>query len=160
MFEIEETARHLYNLLLEAKLGPEGISITKNEIVFYDKELKSSEIDVAEGPTLLSNLLNNVGVNPEICIDCFTEENMKNNEFFEFQMKAYAQFLMLKYGPMVSISRDMACYFVEHELLEDCVIYMGMSGERLTKKNISDTYPGEGKFILTYDKAAAFNTLP
>ena len=154
MFEIKETAQHLSKLLKSDSTGIQSINITSNAVeIFYKENRVLGLINIDKEPSVLEHIFNNVGVNPDMCIDCMTDDNMRNSEFFQYQMKAYIYFLTLKYGKEVSISYEMASYFLRHDLLEYHTIYSVETGANMTKEGIKEGGFHDGdNFILVYEQ--------
>lgn len=139
-FEISQTALHLKHLVEKDSKSVGSISINGDVLTITDTDYNSIGMCLKERETsVIENLLREVGVNPDMCLDCMTDDNMKNSEFFVHLMRAYVHFLMLKYGPSVPVSRDMAKYFLKHDLLADYVIY-NVTHSRIVNKG--ELYPG------------------
>lgn len=151
-FEIAQTALQLQTLIKSSGRTIRHITIKPNQIVMDDSTACIETVRDGKVP-IIERLLKDVGVNPDMCLECMTDDNMKNSEFFVHLMRAYIHFLILKYGPTMPISREMANYFLRHDLLDLYVIYSVEHMKVMNKGDLdSKSFYYNDSFILTYEE--------
>jgi len=141
MSEIHSALQYLHSQIDWEKASDEGVMVLlqKNSILLSEENVAGTIYEPGNNP--LFNLLECVSM--EMCADCLQIPYLYKDPFFVSLAKAYVEFLAIKYGPEVSISKEMTKAFILNDLTTYQIVCVTLETEIILNKSNVETYQSD-----------------
>jgi len=131
------------NYLLSVMKEEDLDELTINEdgelssVTYMDGAIKEYDY-TSDNP--IQEIMNVIEHNADYCVDCMTDANA-DNAYYLYLMQAYTHFLVANYATEVPISRAIARFLLQHNVLQERTLelgyYVSAYYEVITKHNFN-----------------------